>query len=278
MILKVLLEPFQYSFMIRAFLGTGLVAVITAAIGTFVVLKGLAFLGDAIAHTSFTGIAFALLLGVSVYLGALFFAILTALGVVFLTRISSVKDDTALAILFTGVFALGIVILSVVPGFAGDLNSLLLGSVMAIQSSEIKVMAVAAVVLAVILGLFLERFVFVSFDPVGAEAAGFPVVFFQSLLLVIVAVAIVIAIQAVGVVLVVALLITPAASASLLTEKIKPLIVLSALLGLVASIVGLYLSYYLGAPPGATIVLVATTIFAFVLGMTKLMGIFHTGK
>lgn len=278
MILKVLLEPFQYSFMIRAFLGTGLVAVITAAIGTFVVLKGLAFLGDAIAHTSFTGIAFALLLGVSVYLGALFFAILTALGVVFLTRISSVKDDTALAILFTGVFALGIVILSVVPGFAGDLNSLLLGSVMAIQSNEIKVMAVAAVVLAVILGLFLERFVFVSFDPVGAEAAGFPVVFFQSLLLVIVAVAIVIAIQAVGVVLVVALLITPAASASLLTEKIKPLIVLSALLGLVASIVGLYLSYYLGAPPGATIVLVATTIFAFVLGMTKLMGIFHTGK
>ncbi|NMA61658.1 MAG: metal ABC transporter permease [Firmicutes bacterium] len=274
--LEMFLEPFQYSFMIRAFLGTGLVAVITAAVGTFVVLKGLAFLGDAISHTSFTGIAFSLLLGISVYFGALFFAILTALGVVFLTRVSSVKDDTALAILFTGVFALGIVILAVSPGFAGDLNSLLLGSVMGIQREEIRVMATVALVLALILALFLERFVFVSFDPIGAEAAGFPVAFFQSLLLVIIAVAIVIAIQAVGVILVVSLLITPAATASLLTKRIKPLLGLSSLIGLFSSFVGLYLSYFLGAPPGATIVLVATTIFALVLGVQKLMGIFHT--
>lgn len=278
MILELLLEPFQYSFMVRAFVGTALVAVITAAIGTFVVLKGLAFLGDAIAHTSFTGIAFSLLLGISVYYGALLFAILTALGVVFLTRVSKVKDDTALAILFTGVFALGLVILTMLPGFAGDLNSLLLGSVMAIQSSEIKVIAIATLILLSALFLFLEHFVFVSFDPVGAEAAGFPVIFFQSLLLVIVAVAIVIAIQAVGVVLVVALLITPAASASLMTNKIKPLLVLSAIIGLFGSVLGLYLSYFLGAPPGATIVLVTTTIFACILGSTKLLGIFHTAR
>jgi manganese/iron transport system permease protein len=275
MTLEMFLEPFQYSFMVRAFVGTGLVAVITAAVGTFVVLRGLAFLGDAIAHTSFTGIALALLLGISVYFGALFFAILTALGVVFLTRVSPVKDDTALAILFTGVFALGIVILSVSPGFAGDLSSLLLGSVMGIQTDEIWIMATVALALALILLLCFERFVFVSFDPIGAEAAGFPVAFFQGLLLVIIAVAIVIAIQAVGVVLVVSLLITPAATASLITKRIKSLLGLSSVLGLFASFIGLYLSYFWGAPPGATIVLVATAIFGVVLGVQKLIGIFR---
>lgn len=278
MTLEMFLEPFQYSFMVRAFVGTGLVAVITAAVGTFVVLKGLAFLGDAIAHTSFTGIAVALLLGISVYFGALFFAVLTALGVVFLTRISSVKDDTALAILFTGVFALGIVLLSVSPVLVGDLNSLLLGSVMGIQTGEIWIMIVVALVLALILSLFFERFVFVSFDPIGAEAAGFPVAFFQSLLLVLIAVAIVIAIQAVGVVLVVSLLITPAATASLLTKRIKSLLGLSSVLGLFSSFVGLYLSYFLGAPPGATIVLVATAIFGLVLIVQKLSGIFRISQ
>ena len=110
--IELLLEPFQYGFFVRAFVGTGLVAVIAAAVGTFVVLKRLAFLGDAISHTAFTGIAAALLLGISIYAGALVFAVLTALGVVFLTRTSRLHDDTALAILFTGVFALGVVLLS----------------------------------------------------------------------------------------------------------------------------------------------------------------------
>ncbi|HBG01408.1 MAG TPA: manganese ABC transporter permease [Firmicutes bacterium] len=270
--IDLLLEPFQYGFMVRAFLGTGLVAIVAAAVGTFVVLKGIAFMGDAIAHTSFTGIALALILGISVYAGALFFALLTALGVVFLTRVSKVNNDTALAILFTGVFALGIVLLAGTPGFAGDLNSLLLGSVMAIQTQEIILMASVAFVLAILLVLFLQRFVLVSFDPVGAEAAGFPVTFYQSLLLAIIAVAIVISIQAVGVVLVVALLITPAATAGLLTNHLKLLIVLSSAFGLFSSFVGLYISYFLGAPPGATVVLVATLFFALVLGIQKLRG------
>lgn len=274
MSLEILLEPFQYSFMLRAFVGTGLIAIISAAVGTFVVLKGLAFLGDAIAHTSFTGIAFALLIGISVYFGALLFAVLTALGVVFLTRVSKLKDDTALAILFTGVFALGIVLLAVTPGFSGELNSLLLGSVMAIQATEIRLIAVTAVVLIAILILFFERFIFVSFDPIGAEAAGFPVAFFQGLLLVIVALSIVISIQAVGVVLVVALLITPAAAASILTKNIKVLLFLSSGFGLLSAFVGLYLAYFLGSPPGATIVLVATALFGLTLGTQKISRIF----
>ena len=151
---ETLLEPFQYSFMIRAFIGTGMIAVAAAVVGTFVVLKGLAFMGDAIAHTSFTGIALALLMGVSIYLGALVLALITALGVVFLTRVTRVKDDTALAILFTGVFALGIIIMAALPGFAGDLSILLLGSVMAIKSLEILLILGLTVIIGILMWLF----------------------------------------------------------------------------------------------------------------------------
>jgi len=268
--LELVFEPLQYSFMVRAFLGVSLVAVIAAIIGTFVVLKGLAFLGDAIAHTAFTGIAVGLLLGISIHLSAFSFALLTALGVVFLTRISQVRNDTALAILFTGVFALGIVLLSTSPGFVGDLNSLLLGSVLAIQAGDIAVIASFALLLLLVLAVFFPQFVLVSFDPVGAEAAGFPVVVFQSLLLILTAAAIVISIQAVGVVLVVALLITPAATAGLLTKRLKAQMVISGVFGLVSSLLGLYISYFFGAPPGATVVLVATLLFAVVLVVQKL--------
>ncbi len=268
--LELVFEPLQYSFMVRAFLGVSLVAVIAAIIGTFVVLKGLAFLGDAIAHTAFTGIAVGLLLGISIHLSAFSFALLTALGVVFLTRISQVRNDTALAILFTGVFALGIVLLSTSPGFVGDLNSLLLGSVLAIQAGDIAVIASFALLLLLVLAVFFPQFVLVSFDPVGAEAAGFPVVVFQSLLLILTAAAIVISIQAVGVVLVVALLITPAATAGLLTKRLKAQMVISGVFGLVSSLLGLYISFFFGAPPGATVVLVATLLFAVVLVVQKL--------
>ncbi|HHT72848.1 MAG TPA: metal ABC transporter permease [Firmicutes bacterium] len=270
MSLETLLEPFRFSFMIRAFLGTGIIAVIAAIVGTFVVLKGLAFMGDAIAHTAFTGSAVALLLGVNLYAGAMAFALMTALGVVTLTRVSRVKNDTALAILFTGFFAVGVIVLSVMPGFAGDLSSLLLGSVMAIQVNEIYIIAVTALAIILLMLAFFPRFVMVSFDPVGAEAAGFPVAFVQSVLLISVAAAIVISIQAVGVVLVVALLITPAAAGSLITKRIIPLMLTAAAIGLFSAVTGLYISYYLAAPPGATVVVVATSIFAVILLGTKL--------
>lgn len=268
--LELLLEPLQYGFMVRAFVGVGLVAVVAAAIGTFVVLKGLAFMGDAIAHTAFTGIAVGLLLGISIHVSALFFALVTSLGVVVLTRVSNVRNDTALAILFTGVFALGIVLLSTSPGFMGDLNSLLLGSVLAIQAREIVLIAAFALLLVVVLVLLFPQLVLASFDPLGAEAAGFPVVLFQSLLLALTAVAIVISIQAVGVVLVVALLITPAATAGLVTKRLKLQILLAALFGLVSSFLGLYISYFFGAPPGATVVLVATLFFTAALTIQRL--------
>ena len=216
-----------------------------------------------------TGSAVALLLGINLYAGAMVFALMTALGVVLLTRVSRVKNDTALAILFTGFFAAGVIVLSMMPGFAGDLNSLLLGSVMAIQVGEVYLIAGTALVIVLLMLAFFPRFVMVSFDPLGAEAAGFPVALVQSILLISVAGAIVISIQAVGVVLVVALLITGAAAASLLTKRIIPMMVVAAI-GLFSAVTGLYISYYLAAPPGATVVVVATSIFAVMLVGTKL--------
>ena len=267
---ELLLEPFQFSFMTRALAGTAMIALLSAMIGTFVVLKGLAFIGDAIAHTSFSGLALALLVGFNLYVGALIFALVTALGVTFLQRTAKMRSDTALAIMFTGAFSFGIIVLSTMPNFAGDLSALLLGSVLGIRAQELYWIAGAVLLTAGILAMTWDHLVYVSFDPVGAEAAGLPVARLQMLLLGLIATAIVVSIQAVGMILVVALLITPAASASLFTQRLMPMMGLAAVYGLLAVSVGLLLSFYLSAPPGATIVLVATLLFGASLGASSL--------
>ena len=267
--LDLLLEPFQFAFMTRALLGTAMIALLSAMIGTFVVLKGLAFIGDAIAHSSFSGLALALLLGLNLYVGALFFALLTAFGVTFLQRSAKMRSDTALAIMFTGAFSFGIILLSALPNFAGDLSALLLGYVLGIRLQEIYWIGGTVLLTAGILAVTWDHLIYVSFDPVGAEAAGLPVTKLQLLLLSLIAAAIVVSIQAVGMILVVALLITPAATASIFTKRLLPMMLVAAAFGLTAVFIGLLLSYYLSAPPGATIVLAATVEFGLALLVHK---------
>ncbi len=267
--IEFVLEPFQFAFMSRALAGTAMIALLSAMIGTFVVLKGLAFIGDAIAHTSFSGLALAILVGMNLYVGALIFALVTAFGVTFLQRTAKMRSDTALAIMFTGAFSFGVILLSTMPNFAGDLSALLLGSVLGIRVQELYWIGGAVILTASILAVTWDHFVFVSFDPVGAEAAGLPVTRLQMLLLGLIATAIVVSIQAVGMILVVALLITPAATASLFTKRLVPMMMSAAGFGLVAVSVGLLMSYYLSAPPGATIVLAATLTFAAALAVSS---------
>ncbi len=267
--IEFVLEPFQFAFMSRALAGTAMIALLSAMIGTFVVLKGLAFIGDAIAHTSFSGLALAILVGMNLYVGALIFALVTAFGVTFLQRTAKMRSDTALAIMFTGAFSFGVILLSTMPNFAGDLSALLLGSVLGIRVQELYWIGGAVILTASILAVTWDHFVFVSFDPVGAEAAGLPVTRLQMLLLGLIATAIVVSIQAVGMILVVALLITPAATASLFTKRLVPMMMSAAGFGLVAVSVGLLMSYYLSAPPGATIVLAATLKFAAALAVSS---------
>lgn len=263
--IDLLLEPFQYGFMVRAFLGVSLIAVLCGVIGTFIMLKGLAFIGDAVAHAAFGGLVAAMLLGVPLQLGALTFGLGTAGLLTVLGRKTKLRADTSLAILFTGAFALGVLGLATRPNFAGDLSSLLVGSVLAIGPSDIYWMLAAAVLTLVTLSGAFRHLVFVAFDPVGAESAGLPVAWLQLLLLGLAALTVVVALPAVGAILVVALLITPAATASLLSRRIETVIALAVVLGLVATWAGLYAAYYLSTPPGATIVTAATLQFAFVL-------------
>jgi ABC-type Mn2+/Zn2+ transport system permease subunit len=260
-IIELMTEPFQYEFMIRAFLGLSLLAVLSGFVGTFITLKGLAIFGDAIAHACFGGLVLALLLGFPLQIGALVVGFGTVVILTVLERKTDLKSDTSLAILFTGTFALGILGLSLRPTFAGDLNSFLLGSVLAIGMAELYWIIAAVVLTLTAMHLAFPRLLFLAFDPTGAEAAGLKVTLLQLLLFTMIALTVVVSIQAVGAILVVAMLVTPAATASLLTNKIKSVIGLAVLIGLVSGWMGLYISYYFSTPTGATIVSLLTLFF-----------------
>jgi len=270
-IVEFLAEPFHFSFMTRAFVGVSLIAVLAGVVGAFVMLKGLAFIGDAIAHAAFGGLVAAMLLGVPLHLGALAFALLTAAGLTALSRKTGLRADTSLAILFTGTFALGVLGLATRPNFAGDLSALLVGSVLAIRPADIYWILAAAAITGLVLAAAYRHLVYISFDPQGAEAAGLPVAGLQWLLFSLVALTVVVSLQAVGVVLVVALMITPAATAALFVRRLERLMAVAVLCGLSATWFGLYASYCLSTPAGATVVTVATAQFTAGLALHKLL-------
>lgn len=265
-LLDLLLEPLSYGFLQRGLVAGILIGVICAVIGTFVVLKGFAFIGDALAHIAFTGIVVAFIAGFAFYLGALVAAVLAALGIGVVSRRAGISTDTSIGILFSGVFALGIVLASVgIQTYTVDLFSYLFGDILGVQAADLVAIALlGALVLLVVLALFKEL-LFVSFDPVVAEAAGLPGGVLQMLLLVLLAVTVVVSVQAVGVVLVVAMLVTPSATAYLLTNRFGRMMALGAGFGALSALIGFYLSYYLNVPSGGTIVLVASAFFLLAL-------------
>lgn len=265
-LLDLLLEPLSYGFLQRGLVAGILIGVICAVIGTFVVLKGFAFIGDALAHIAFTGIVVAFIAGFAFYLGALVAAVLAALGIGAVSRRAGISTDTSIGILFSGVFALGIVLASVgIQTYTVDLFSYLFGDILGVQAADLVAIALlGALVLLVVLALFKEL-LFVSFDPVVAEAAGLPGGVLQMLLLVLLAVTVVVSVQAVGVVLVVAMLVTPSATAYLLTNRFGRMMALGAGFGALSALIGFYLSYYLNVPSGGTIVLVASAFFLLAL-------------
>lgn len=267
--IDVLLEPFSLGFMSRAFIGVSLIAVLSGILGTFMVLRGLALMGEAIAHASFGGLALAMYFGWPLQVGALLLGLGTATVVALLGRSTRLKADSSLAILLTGGFSLGVLGLYLQGSYGSDLNSLLLGSVLAIQANDLYWIIGAVILAGIIVLVGFQQLVYVSFDPGGAEASGLPVTWLQLLLLSLIALCIVIALQAIGVILVVALLITPAATAALVTRQIGKMIGLAVLFGLIGSWIGLYLSYYISLPSGATIVAVLCAQFAVVFMLQR---------
>jgi ABC-type Mn2+/Zn2+ transport system permease subunit len=254
-------EPLAFTFMQRALLAAVVVSIVAAVIGTFVVLKGLAFIGDALAHASFAGVAAAFVLGTSIYLGAVLAAVATALGIGFISRRARVSFDTAIGILFVGAFALGILIVSRQSNYTVDLFDFVFGNILGVSQGDLILIAVMGLLVVGLIALFYKELLFATYDPTMAAAAGVPVALVQYGLLAMLAVATVVALRAVGIVLVVAMLVTPAATASLLVRRVPQIMLLGSVVGIIASVSGLYISYYASVASGAAIVLVATALF-----------------
>jgi len=260
-----LLDPLEFEFMQRALLAVIVVGVVSAVVGAFVVVRGMAFIGDAVAHASFAGVAGAFAMGVSVYAGAIVAAIATALGIAFISQRARLRFDTAIGVLFAGAFALGIVIVSRQENYTTDLFSFVFGSVLGVSWGELQLMALLGALVIGLIALFYKELLFTSYDATVAAAAGVPVRAIEYGLLALIAISTVVALQAVGIVLVIAMLVTPAATASLLVRRLHLIIFVSIAFAVASAVTGLYVSYHAEVASGATIVLTATAFFALAL-------------
>ena len=268
-----LAEPLSHAFFVRALIAAALVGTVCAVVGTFVVLKGLAFIGDAISHAAFPGVVAAYILHGPILVGAAIAAVGTALAIGVVTRRAGVRGDTAIGVLFAGAFALGVFMFSTIQGYVGDLFGFLFGSLLLTGVEDLAALAILAGIVLVIVALLWKELLYATFDPQGAAASGLRVEALEYLFLALVAVAIVVSLQAVGIILVVAMLVTPAATAQLLTVRFGTLVVLAVAIGIGSSVLGLYVSYWLDVASGATIVLVQTALFLVALALGPRTGL-----
>jgi manganese/iron transport system permease protein len=263
-----LLGPLEHAFFLRALLAAAIVGTVCAVVGTYVVLRGLAFIGDAISHAAFPGVVGAFLLKAPFLLGAGIAAMGTALAIGFVSRRSRLRTDTTIGVLFAGTFALGVFLFSTIEGYVADLFSFLFGYLLSTTNEDLVALAVLGGFVLATVAILWKELLYATFDPLGAAAAGVRVDWLESLFLALVAVTIVISLQAVGIILVVAMLVTPAATAQLLAVRFGRMMAIAVAVGIGSAIAGLYLSFWLDAASGATIVLVMTVAFllAFALG------------
>jgi len=265
-LVDLLLEPLNYPFMVRGMLAAIMVGIVCATVGTYMVLRGMAFFGDALAHAILPGVALGYLLGGGAR-GPLFWwglvtAILTSIGIGALSRGARIKEDTAIGIVFAGMFALGIALISTVRNYTADLTHFLFGDVLGVTSTDLWLTGIFGGAIVLIVLLFYKEFLVLSFDPTLASTLRISSRFFDYLLYVLVAIATMVSLQTVGVSLMVAMLITPAATAYLLTRRLPVMMALAATIGAASGVIGLYLSFYVNMASGAAIVLTATAFFA----------------
>jgi manganese/iron transport system permease protein len=270
-----LLEPFQYAFMLRGLLAALIVGILCAIMGTYVVIRGMAFLGDAMAHAILPGVAIAYLLQGNLLLGALFAAVLIALGIGIFSKGGLVKEDTAIGILFAAALALGVALISSIQTYAVDLSHILFGNILGVGVRDLWMTAIMGICILLIVAFNYKQFMVISFDPVLAATLRLPANFLRNLMLLLLAITVVVSLQTVGVSLAVAMLVTPAAAAYLITRRLFPMMLVSALIGACSSLIGLYLSYYLNIVSGSAIVLTATAIFLVVFLFNPRQGVFR---
>ena len=265
-LLSLLIEPRRYPFMLRGLLAALLGGALCATVGTYIVLRGMAFFGDALAHSILPGIAIGYLAGSGarepLFWWALITAVASSIGIGTITRGARLREDTAIGIVFASMFALGIAMISTVRSYTVDLTHFLFGDILGVSGSDlILIAAFGALILATVI-VFYKEFLLLSFDPLMAATLRLPGRLLEYLLLVLIAVTIVISLQTVGVALMVAMLVTPAAAAYLLTRRLPVMMLLAASIAALSGMVGLYISYYASVASGAAIVLTSTAFFA----------------
>jgi len=250
----------QYGFLQKALLTSIMVGIICGVIGCFIILRGMALMGDAISHAVLPGVALSYMIGINFFFGAVFTGVLTALGIGFISQNSRIKNDVSIGIMFTAAFASGIILIAMMKS-STDLYHILFGNVLAVRPDEMWTTLFIGIIVLVSIYLFYKELLVSSFDPTMARAYGLPIRVIHYFLMVLLTLVTVASLQTVGIILVVAMLITPASTAYLLTNRLWVMLYLSAGIGILSSIIGLYFSYTYNLASGATIVLAATFLF-----------------
>jgi manganese/iron transport system permease protein len=265
-----LTDPLQFEFMRRALMAVALTGIASGVLGSYVVLRGLAFIGDALTHAVFPGVVIAVAIGRSILLGALVVGLLTAVGIATISRGRRVSEDTAIGILFAAMFALGVVLVSSLAAYQKDVGDLLFGDILGVSAQDLWVAGATTLVAVGATLLVNKELALIGFDREMAQAMRYPVFVLDLVLLGLITLAIVVSLQAIGNILVLAMLVTPAATARLLTQRLATMQALSAALGVLAGVVGMYISFWWNVASGGAVVLTTTAVFFAVFAVTEL--------
>ncbi|UKO97491.1 metal ABC transporter permease [Nostoc sp. UHCC 0870] len=264
--LDALIEPLQYGFMQRSLVIAILVGLLCAVVGSYLMVQRLALLGDAISHSVLPGLAIAFMLGANIFIGAFIAGVLSTVAITWIRTRSPIKEDAAMGIVFSAFFALGITLITIIQKDNKiDLNHFLFGNILGVTVDEVRHTAIIAAIVLIVIVLLYKELLFYTFDPLGAQAAGLPVNRLNFGLMLLISLTIVASMKAVGVILVLSLLITPGATAYLLVKRLHEVMILGAVIGVISSISGMYLSYFYNLPSGPAIVLVVSGLFLLAL-------------
>ncbi|TNF40148.1 MAG: metal ABC transporter permease [Bacteroidetes bacterium] len=259
--MSAIIELFKYEFFLKAFIAAIFASISCGVIGSYIVSRRIVFISGGITHASFGGIGLAFFLGFSPILGAVIFAIISALGIQFFTKVAQIREDSSIAIWWSLGMALGIIFVFLTPGYTPNLTSYLFGNILTVSILELWLMFALTVAIIAFFVIFFSKILYIAFDEEFAKTAGLPVEFFNYLIMSLIALTVVLNIRVVGIILILSLLTVPQATANLFTNNFKKLVMLSSFFAFTGTVSGLFISYFLDIPSGAAIIFTLVLMF-----------------